>query len=113
MNLDDLTLGEAKKLVALLGPGNTSLPDHPFPVGEAVFIRAVTFHYTGRLVRVTAGELVLTEAAWIADDGRSANALATGILDEIEPYPDGEVIVLRGVVSDVCRWPHALPRAVK
>lgn len=38
MNLDDLTLGEAKKLVAMLGP-NPAMPEHPYRVGEAVFIR--------------------------------------------------------------------------
>jgi hypothetical protein len=70
-------------------------------------------HYTGRLVRVTPGELVLTDCAWIADSGRWSAALATGSLGEIEPYPDGEVVVSRGAIVDVCRWSHPLPRKVK
>lgn len=112
MNIDDLTLGQAKALVAMLG-SSVAMPDHPYPVGEAVFIRSVTYHYTGRLVRVTPGELVLIDAAWIADSGRFGAALVSGTLDEIEPYPDGEIVVPRGCVTDVCRWNHALPRAVK
>ena len=40
-------------------------------------------------------------------------ALATGALNEIEPFPEGEVVVPRGGVIDCCRWSHALPRSVK
>lgn len=76
------------------------IPDHPYPVGENVFIRAVTMFYTGRLVRVTAGELVLVDAAWIADTGRFSVALATGALIELEPFPPGEVVISRGGLID-------------
>ena len=87
-------------------------------VGEKVFIRGVTHHYTGRLATITvltAGTVVLTltAAAWIADDGRFSAALASGDLGEIEPYPDGPVDVYVGSLCDVSRWPHALPREVK
>lgn len=114
VNIDEITIGDAKRLAALFGSGaHPALEDHPYPVGSSVFIRSVTNHYTGKLVRVTPGELVLIDAAWIADDGRFSNALATGELNEIEPYPDGEVIINRGAISDVSHWPHALPRIVK
>ena len=86
---------------------------HPYPVGQNVFVRTVTMHYTGKLVRVTPGELVLIDAAWIADSGRFHEALLTGVLREVEPYPDGEVIVSRGGIIDVCRWPHDLPRTAQ
>ncbi len=120
INIDTLTIGEARKLASMLAAFSggapvavPEMPAHPYPVGEAVFIRTVTMHYTGRLVRVTAGELVLTDAAWIADSGRFHVALASGTLSEVEPYPDGEVIVPRDGVIDVCRWMHALPRTAK
>lgn len=125
IDIDSLTIGEAKRLASLLAgltgsvPAPTLLtteemvPAHPYPVGEAVFIRTVTMHYTGRLVRVTAGELVLTDCAWIADSGRFHVALAKGTLSEVEPYPDGEVVVPRDGVIDVCRWMHDLPRTAK
>ena len=119
MNLDDLTFGQVREAARLFNatatsaPASTAIAEHAYPVGEAVFIRTVTMHYTGRLVRVTAGELVLTDAAWIADSGRFHTALAKGTLNEVEPYPDGEVIVSRDGVIDVSRWLHALPRDAK
>ena len=110
MQLDNLTIGELKSLRGLLGDG---IPEHPYPVGQNVFIRTVTMHYTGHLDRVTAGELVLTDASWIADSGRFHVALMNGDLCEVEPFPTGEVIVPRSGVIDVCRWHHALPRSAQ
>ena len=112
MNVDDMTIGEAKKLMALLG-GASAMPDHAYPVGQKVFVRTVTMHYTGLLVRVTAGELVLEDAAWVADSGRFHVALAKGTLNEVEPYPKGQVVVPRGGVIDVSTWSHDLPRDPK
>lgn len=81
-------------------------------IGKAVFIRTVTMHYTGRLVAISADTLVLDDAAWIADSGRFATALATGELVEVEPFP-GRVCVGRGALVDITAWDHALPRAQK
>lgn len=117
IDIDSLTIGEARRLASMLsafgGPAVSAIPEHPYPVGESVFIRTVTMHYTGRLARVTAGELVLVDVAWIAESGRFHVALATGVLNEVEPYPDGEVVVPRDGVIDVCRWLHPLPRTAK
>lgn len=84
----------------------------PIRVGQAVFIRTVTYHYTGRIIEVSDCEIVLDQAAWIADSGRWSNALATGQLNEIEPYP-GVISIARGAIADVSPWNHALPKAVK
>jgi hypothetical protein len=82
--------------------------------GKNVFIRTVTYHYTGRIVRETPKFLVLTDAAWIADSGRFADAMATGSLSEVEPYPDGcEVSVAWTAIVDLCEWAHPLPRQRK
>lgn len=116
IDLDSLTIGEARRIAAMFpaqAATQPEIPDHPYPVGEAVFVRTVTMHYMGRLVRVTAGELVLTDAAWIADSGRYSVALATGALNEVEPYPDGPVIVSRGALVDVALWAHPLPRSAR
>lgn len=86
----------------------------PIRIGNSVFIRTVTMYYTGEIVGVTDGEVLIQNAAWIADTGRFSKALATGELNEIEPYPDGAVVsVSRGAIIDVCNWKHALPRTVK
>lgn len=82
----------------------------PYIVGANYLIRTVTMTLTGCLAAVYDQELVLTSAAWIADTGRFADAFTTGKFDEIEPFPDGEVIVGRGAVVDAARWLWELPR---
>ena len=113
--------GETYIRKASLPPAQAPIPDsplampdkgHPYPVGAAVIIRTVTMYYTGRLVRVTERELVLVDAAWIGDTGYLSAALKDGTLVEIEPFPDGEVIVPREG-SEVSRWAHPLPRSKK
>lgn len=52
--------------------------EHPYTVGTTYIIRTVTMYYTGRLQSVWPGELVLSDAAWIADTGRFSTALSTG-----------------------------------
>ena len=97
INIDELTLGQIKQLRSMLGGERSS--DHPYEIGAGYFIRTVTFHLTGRLVEVTEQELVIEDAAWIADDGRFADAIKTGAFSEVEPYPDGKVIIGRGAVA--------------
>lgn len=78
-------------------------------LGKPVFIRTVTHHYTGRLAAADESFVRLEDAAWIADDGRFADALADGELSEVEPYPGGCLVAL-GAVLDVSLWAHDLPR---
>ncbi len=80
--------------------------------GNNVFIRTVTHYYTGTILEVTEHEIVLADAAWVADTGRFSAALTTGSLSEVEPFPD-TVSVNRGAVVDVTHWRHPLPREVK
>ena len=101
MNIEELTIKEARSLIALLGAG-TSTPQNqnPFRIGGNYFIRTVTHHLTGKLVEVTNTELVLESAAWIADDGRFSDALKKCEFNEVEPFPSGRVIVGRGSLID-------------
>jgi hypothetical protein len=90
------------------------MENHPYKIGENYFIRSVTFHYTGRLVAVYPNELVLQDASWVPTDGRFTQAVLSGDLSEVEPYPDGrEVIIGRSAVTDavIVSWP--LPRKQK
>jgi hypothetical protein len=112
MEIDNLTIKEIKHIQSLLKGGEGS--SHPYRVGKNYFIRTVTHHLTGKLIKVTAKELVLMDAAWIADDGRFMQALRDGALGEVEPFPDGEeVVVGRGSLIDAVEWKHALPRSQK
>lgn len=81
-------------------------------IGKAYLVRCVTHYYTGRLVGLTPSELILDDAAWIADTGRFATALKTGALNEVEPFVN-PVIINRGSMVDATEWPHALPRDQK
>ncbi len=81
-------------------------------MSKKVFIRTVTHHFTGRLVYFDKQMLKLSDAAWIADDGRFADALKTGNFSEVEPYPN-EVYVGRGGIIDISEFLHDLPRVQK
>ena len=114
--LDSLTIGEAKELASLFSKSDPSASScgHPFEIGENYFIRTVTHHLTGKLVEVFPTELVLVDAAWIADDGRLMDALKTGVFGEVEPYPDGvRVVVGRGSIIDAQVFANKLPRSQK
>lgn len=81
-------------------------------LGKGVFVRTVTHHHTGRLTGYDKQFLVLDEAAWVADSGRWADALRTGVLNEVEPFPY-RCLVAVGAVVDICAWDHELPREQK
>lgn len=101
MNINDLTFGEIKEISGLLQ--NTEDDNSHWVINQNYFIRTVTHHYTGTLTRITAYELVLTNAAWIAEDGRFSEALKTENFSEVEPFPDGEIIIGRGSILDACK----------
>lgn len=85
-------------------------PYAPYRIGANYLIRTVTNYYTGKLDAVYPQELLLSCAAWIADTGRWSQAVASGILQEVEPYPPGiGVIVGRGSIIDAVEITWALP----
>ena len=72
----------------------------PWIIGKIYLIRTVTMIDTGILVAATDKELVLEEAAWIADTGRFSDAIEKAEFDEVEPFPKGRVILNRSCVID-------------
>ena len=104
MKIEELTIGQAREIAALFQAGTQAPAHNPYTVGANYLIRTVTMTYTGKLVEVGPQELVLVDAAWIADSGRWADAVAKGTFNEVEPYPDGEhVIIGRGAVLDAVK----------
>ena len=89
-----------------------SQKNHSMEIGKAYYIRTVTFHHIGRLIAVTDTDFLLDDASWVADSGRFAQALKTGSLEDVEPFP-GRAIVGRGGLIDAAEWVHPLPREVK
>lgn len=101
MNIEDITIKQAKEIASVFSVGANATQQHPYKLGAVYQIRTVTFTYTGRLKAVYQRELVLEDAAWIADTGRFADACKTQAYNEIEPFPDGKpVIIGRDLVTD-------------
>lgn len=86
--------------------------DSAYKIGKCYFIRTITFHVTGELISIYPHELVLKNAAWIADSGRFHDALKTGEFSEIEPFIEN-VIINRDSIVDCTEWKHPLPREQK
>lgn len=81
----------------------------PFEIGSAYFIRTVTYFATGRVKDIVGQFLVLEEAAWIADTGRFSDAMAKGVMDEVEPV-EGEMFINTNAITDAFPWKHKLPQ---
>ena len=111
MDIDSLTIAQAREIRNALG--NKTLSNHPYEIGENYFIQTVTHYYTGRLIQVLQNELVLEDAAWIADTGRFKEFIQDGIFNETEPYPSGRLIIGRGSLIQAFKWTHKLPRDQK
>mgnify|MGYP001339300876 FL=1 len=82
-------------------------------VGKSVIIRTVTMIYTGKLVGVFDQELLLAEAAWIADTKRWADAVSKADFNEVEPYGKDPIVIGRGSIVDVSLLGAAHPRTQK
>ena len=81
-------------------------------IGQSYFIRTVTNYFTGRLIWVGEKEIVLEDAAWIAETGRFNEFVAGKTVSEVEPFPKGSrVIVGRGSIIDMTE--HGLLLDVK
>ena len=81
-------------------------------VGRAYLIRTVTMIDTGILVSIDDHEIVLSDAAWIADTGRFNETLKTLNFSEVEPFPEGLVAIGRNALIDAVEIAAAL-RIVK
>ena len=112
MDISTLTIADIEKIKSLFNGSSCSAADHPYCVGEKVLIRTVTHYTVGRIKAVYRHEIVLDGASWVADTGRFHDALVSGELKEIEPFPNF-VIVARGAIVDCTLWPHELPNKQK
>src|ERR1017187_7116918 len=110
MNIDDMKVGDIKQLAALFGAKQTD--NSAWEIGKNYLIRTVTMIDTGRLIAVTDHELVLEDAAWVADTGRFMQAVASAEFGEVEPFPEGRVIIGRGSIIDAVQI-KLVPRSQK
>ena len=112
MNINELTIGQARELAGMFQAQSPGAAHQPFEIGKPYLIRTVTMIDTGRVVDVGPQEIVLEDAAWIADTGRFSGALQSVNFSEVEPFPEGRVIVGRGSIIDAVQIP-SLPRKQK
>ena len=86
-----------EELQALVGGKS----QNPFAdkIGKNVFVRTVTYHYTGRVECVVGDFVELSKAAWIADSGRFTQALETETFDEVEIYKNPIRINVQSIVD--------------
>lgn len=102
MKIEELTIKEAREIAQLFSTSNYNPNnDSHWQVGKNYFIRTVTHHLTGKLVKVAATELVMENAAWIADDGNFTDAMQKAEFSEVEMFdPNQQVIIGRGSLID-------------
>lgn len=82
----------------------------PYRVGDVVVIRAIPYHYLGRILAIDEhGVTLAAGAVWLADSARwGSDFLQLGKINEAEPYVD-DVYVPHAVIADVTRWGHEIP----
>ena len=114
MKMDELTIEQAREIASMFSGSTPTLShsDGGWEIGKKYLIRTVTMIDTGLLVAVGDKELVLEQASWIANTGRFSGALQSCNFDEVEPFPEGRLIIGRGSIIDAIQIP-TLPRSQK
>jgi len=122
-SMEDLSIKEAKQklqelteLSQLLNQPVQEKNSSSWEIGKNIYIATVTHHYVGKLISIGEKELVITNACWVADDGRFHKFMEGKIDDnvEFEPFPKNlNVMVGRGSVIVACKWDYPLPNKAK
>lgn len=117
MNIEELTVGQVRKIADLFGNAETRQPCPYAKAGlidKPIVVRTVTMIYVGRLVAVGEHELTIIDASWIPETGRWQQFILDGAVNECEPYPPRQLVLIgRGSILDVTAWASDLPSAQK
>jgi len=111
MNVEDLTIRQALQIAEMFGK-SAAQQSCPYDglIGEPIMVRTVTMIYVGRLVAVGERELTLIDVSWIPETGRWQQFIAHGAINECEPYPPGQLVLVgRGSILDVTAWTADIP----
>lgn len=85
-----------------------------FQVGKNYLIRTVTMIYTGEFVGIEGDYILIKNAAWIPETARWMDTVASGMFNEVEPYPDTAIVGINRQASlDVVEVDWKLPRDQK
>lgn len=80
-------------------------------IGKKFFIRAIPFHWVGKVKARLGDFLELEQASWVADSGRFMQAIKEGKLSEVEPV--GQSFINIKAICDFIPWKHNLPKEQK
>ena len=109
MNIDELTIGEAKKIAGMFSEGlDSEVSKAMKKVGDKVFIRTLTYHYIGRVIEETPAYIKLGAVVWVADSGQFTKTIQEGSLSEIEII-DVDTYIMKSNIVDVIEWRHPIP----
>ena len=75
-------------------------------IGQKLFIRTVSYHLVGKVIKRIGSIFELEDASWVADSGRFMNAIKDGTLEEVEPV--GTAWVNISSIVDFFPWNHSL-----
>ncbi len=80
-------------------------------VGQKLFIRTVTYHALGKVVKRMGAFIQLETATFVADSGKFSEAIKNGTLSEYEYV--GTMWVNLSSVVDFFPWKHELTKTSK
>ena len=105
MNINDLTIGQAKELANMIGGGGEA--GSPFKVGQNYMWRTITHIHIGTVTAIH-GDLISTkDACWVADTGLFTTFLAEGEISEVELFSGASGVNI-GALVDWCEWSHGV-----
>ncbi len=85
----------------------------PLAIGNNVLIRrSGEYHYLGKIISFDSQQIVLSNAAWVADSRYFADFMEFGLFApgiEIEPFGNDTLVSVPRLKAEVCDWSHALP----
>ena len=105
MDIEDLTIKQAKELANIFGSEQKKFP---VDIGKSYLFRTVTHIEVGRVVSICGDFVTLETASWIADTGRYHDCLKNGVFNEVEPYPHTTSINMASMIN-FAPWDHDLP----
>lgn len=102
MNIEEMTIGEARELSKLFNNQSQVKPleESPFKVGKTYLIRTVTMTWYGTVKLFSERFITLKEASWIADTGKFSEALKDAQnFDSVEPAQTDVIIAIGAIVD--------------
>ena len=98
----ELSIKDLKEIIGTNGKRESSSNETFLEIGENYLIRTVTMIYSGKIKDIKGNEIILEQAAWIADTGRFADNLKSCEFSEVEPYVN-DVIIFKTSFLDVTK----------